>query len=154
MVVTKKGEDVRSRRGFPGGSVVKNMPANVRDVGDMGLTPGWGRSPEGLNGNPLQYSCLGLRTEEPGGLQFTGSKRDVTENAHMFQSQWHMTKKELSVTFHETMKRKIETDPSLERSMTICHVLEKMLHLYHKIRGGKQALFKLLLRFVQRSKTL
>ena len=65
-----------------------------------------------------------------------------------------MTKKELSVTFHETMKRKIETDPSLERSMTICHVLEKMLHLYHKIRGGKQALFKLLLRFVQRSKTL
>ena len=33
---------------FPGGSVVKNPPANA---GDMGLIPGGG------NGNPLQYSC-------------------------------------------------------------------------------------------------
>ena len=87
MVVTKKGEDARSIRGFPGGSVVKNMPANAGDVGDMGLIPGWGRSPEGLNGNPCQYSCLGLRTEEPGGPQFIRSQRDVTEHAHMFQSQ-------------------------------------------------------------------
>ena len=36
--------------GFPGGSVVKNPPANA---GDMGLIPGSGRSPEGGNGNPL-----------------------------------------------------------------------------------------------------
>ena len=42
--------------GFPGGSVVKNPPANV---GDMGLIPGWGRSPEEGDGNPLQYSGLG-----------------------------------------------------------------------------------------------
>ena len=41
--------------GFPGGSVVKNPPANA---GDMGLIPGLGRSPEEGNGNPLQYSCL------------------------------------------------------------------------------------------------
>ena len=41
--------------GFPGGSVVKNPPANV---GDMGLIPGLGRSPGGGNGNPHQYSCL------------------------------------------------------------------------------------------------
>ena len=41
--------------GFPGGSVVKTMPANV---GDTGSIPGWGRSPEGGNGNPLQCSCL------------------------------------------------------------------------------------------------
>ena len=41
--------------GFPGGSVVKNPPANV---GYMGLIPGSGRSPGGGNGNPLQYSCL------------------------------------------------------------------------------------------------
>ena len=26
--------------------------------GDPGLIPGWGRSPGGGNGNPLQYSCL------------------------------------------------------------------------------------------------
>ena len=41
--------------GFPGGSVVKNPPANA---GDMGLIPGLGRSPREGNGNPLQYSCL------------------------------------------------------------------------------------------------
>ena len=45
----------RFDRGFPGSSVVKNMPTNV---GDTGSVPGWGRSPEGGNGNPLQYSCL------------------------------------------------------------------------------------------------
>ena len=42
--------------GFPGGSVVKNLPANA---GDGGLIPGLGGSPGGGNCNPLQYSCLG-----------------------------------------------------------------------------------------------
>ena len=35
--------------GFPGGSVVKNLPAR----------PGLGRCPGEGNDNPLQYSCLG-----------------------------------------------------------------------------------------------
>ena len=38
---------------------VKNLSANARDTGDMGLIPGLGRSPGGGNGNPLQYFCLG-----------------------------------------------------------------------------------------------
>ena len=41
---------------FPGGSVVKNTPANAVDTGSV---PGSERSPEEGNGNPLQYSCLG-----------------------------------------------------------------------------------------------
>ena len=41
--------------GFPGGSVVKNLPANAEDVG---LILGWGRSPGERNDNPLQYNCL------------------------------------------------------------------------------------------------
>ena len=41
-------------RGFPGGAVVKNLPANA---GDM-FNPWSGRSPGGVNGNLLQYSCL------------------------------------------------------------------------------------------------
>ena len=45
--------------GFPGGSVVKNPPANAGATGDAGLIPGSGRSPEEGNGNPVQYSCLG-----------------------------------------------------------------------------------------------
>ena len=36
--------------------MVKNLFANA---GDMGSIPGAGRFPEGGNGNPLQYSCLG-----------------------------------------------------------------------------------------------
>ena len=46
--------------GFPGGSVVKNLPTNA---GDMGLIPGSGRYPRGGNGNPLQYSCLRTPTD-------------------------------------------------------------------------------------------
>ena len=41
--------------GFPGGSVVKNPPANA---GDSGLISGSGRSAGGRNGNPLQDFCL------------------------------------------------------------------------------------------------
>jgi len=41
---------------FPGGSVIKNLPANA---GDTGSIPGLGRSPGEGNGNPLQDSCLG-----------------------------------------------------------------------------------------------
>ena len=38
--------------------VVKNPPANVEDIKDMGSIIGSGRSPGGGNGNPLQYSFL------------------------------------------------------------------------------------------------
>ena len=41
--------------GFPGGSVVKNLPANA---GDAGWIPRLRRSPGEGNGNPLKYSCL------------------------------------------------------------------------------------------------
>ena len=59
--------------GFPGGSVVKNLPVNA---GDAGLIPRTGRSPEDGNGNPLRFSCLGISwTEDPGGLQFMESQR-------------------------------------------------------------------------------
>ena len=43
-------------RGFPGGSLVKNLPANA---GDTGSIPGLESFPGEGNGNPLQYSCLG-----------------------------------------------------------------------------------------------
>ena len=43
--------------GFPGGSGVKNTPANTGDSGDASLIPGLGRSPGGGRDNSLQYSC-------------------------------------------------------------------------------------------------
>ena len=39
----------------PGGSVVKNLPANAEDLSSI---PELERSPEGRHGNSLQYSCL------------------------------------------------------------------------------------------------
>ena len=42
-------------RGFPGGSAVKNPPANAEAAG---LIPGSGRPAGEGNSNPLQYSCL------------------------------------------------------------------------------------------------
>ena len=43
--------------GFPGSSVVKNRPANARDVA---LIPGLGRSPGEGNGNPLSNFQLSI----------------------------------------------------------------------------------------------
>ena len=69
--------------GFPSGSMVKNPPAKAWDAGDVGLTPGSGRSPEGGNGIPLQFSCR----EKPGqgsleGYSTWGRKElDMTENS-------------------------------------------------------------------------
>ena len=58
---------------FPGGSVVKNPPA---DAGDVGLIAGSGRSPGEGNGNPLQYFAWEIPwTDEAGGLQSMGSQR-------------------------------------------------------------------------------
>ena len=59
----KSNTETESRRvvaynwgeGFPGGSVVKNPPANA---GDVGSVPGSWRSSEERNGSPLQHSCL------------------------------------------------------------------------------------------------
>ena len=50
--------------GFPsslllhGLSCSSDSKASAYNAGDPGLIPGSGRSPEGGNGNPLQYSCL------------------------------------------------------------------------------------------------
>ena len=69
-------EQLHSILGFPGGSVVKNLPANA---GDTGSIPGWE--------DPLEkemathFSILTCRipwTEEPGGLQSMVSQKDQT----------------------------------------------------------------------------
>ena len=63
-------------KGFPGGSAVKNSPANVGDAGDTGLITGLGRFPGGGNAT---LSCILAekipRTDEPSRLQSMGSQR-------------------------------------------------------------------------------
>ena len=46
--------------GFPGGSVVKNLPANARDADSI---TEWGGSPGEGSDNPIQYSFLGNPTD-------------------------------------------------------------------------------------------
>ena len=38
--------------------MLKNLPATAGDIRDTGSVPGWGRSPGGGHGNPVQYSFL------------------------------------------------------------------------------------------------
>ena len=46
--------------GFPGGSLVKNLPAKEGDAGSVAVS---GRSPGEGNGSRFQYSCLGNPTD-------------------------------------------------------------------------------------------
>ena len=68
--------------GFPGGSVVKNLPA---DTGDAGSVPGLGRFPG--EGNGTFHSSILVwnipSTGDPGRLQSTGLQR-VEHNHHIF----------------------------------------------------------------------
>ena len=55
--------------GFPGGTVVKNLPANAGDPRDMGSIPGSGGSPGEENSNCSSILAWEiLWTEELGGL--------------------------------------------------------------------------------------
>ena len=66
---------------FPGSSVVKNPPANARDMSSI---PRLGRSPGVGNGNPLQYSCREncMDIEELGRLQSMGLQKELEQEHH------------------------------------------------------------------------
>ena len=62
-------------QGFPGGSVVKNLPANA---GDTGLIHGCGRSPRKGNDHPLQYSCLGNPMDRGAAVHGIANESDMS----------------------------------------------------------------------------
>ena len=66
--------------GFPGGSGVKNPPANAGDSGDMGSIPGL---EDPLEEEMIAHSSIlawenPIDREEPGGLQSMGSQKTQT----------------------------------------------------------------------------
>ena len=68
-------EQIRNPQGgFPGGSVVKNPPANA---GNMGSIPGLRWCPGEGNGKPIQYSCLENPVDRGASLSYRES--DMTE---------------------------------------------------------------------------
>ena len=67
---------------FPGGSVVKNLPASA---GDTGSIPGLGRSPGVEGGNPIFPSVLAWEIpwiEEPGELRSPWSHKESNTTEH------------------------------------------------------------------------
>ena len=75
------GGDYWSEEGVPGGFSGKESACQCRRLRRHGFDPWVGRSSGGGNGNPPQDSCLrkAMVREEPGGVQYTGLKRDTTE---------------------------------------------------------------------------
>jgi len=57
--------------------VVKNLPANARDIRNTGVVPGLEGSPGEGNDNPLQYSCL-ENSMDRGAWQATGHRAPKT----------------------------------------------------------------------------
>ena len=82
--------------------VVKNPPANAEDIRDMGSTPGPGRSPGGVHGNPLQYFCL----EKP---MNRGVWQAIVHRSAKSQTQL----KQLSTHTRDYDTRKMSKTPSL-----------------------------------------
>ena len=62
--------------------MVKNLPDSTRDVSNVGLIPGSGRSPGEGKGKPLLYSCLGNLMDREARWGPWGCKElDMTEHA-------------------------------------------------------------------------
>ena len=68
-------------KGFPGGIVVKNLPANAGDTREADSIPGSGRSTGEGNGNLLQYSCLENSMDRGAWRACGHEESDVTEHA-------------------------------------------------------------------------
>ena len=76
---------------FPGGSVVKNSPANEADL-NVGSIPGLGRSPGGVHSNAVQYSFL----EIPHGQgSLVGYSPQGQKESDMTEATWHRTQRTL-----------------------------------------------------------
>ena len=62
--------------------MLKNLPANAGDTGDVGSIPGSGRSPGERNGNTPQYSCRGNPMER-GGCKESDMTQQLSTHTHI-----------------------------------------------------------------------
>ena len=85
---------------------------------DMGSIPGWGRSPGGGSGNPLQYSCGRIpQTEEPGRLQSIRSQRVRHDWSNLAHSTPHFTPGNVNTTAEERVE--LSDDPNAHTLWTL-----------------------------------
>ena len=118
---------VNELQGFPGGSVIKNSPANA---GGMGLIPGSGRPPGEGNGNQLQYSCLGNHMDrEPRGHKESDTTEQLNNSANCKSKANRVSMYLMCVSTHRErggILRK-EKRKHLEQSMSRCKYLTLLL---------------------------
>ena len=110
--------------GFPDGSGGKESAYNARNVGDAGAVPGWGRSPGGGHGNPLQYSCQEIPMDRGAwratvyrvAKSRTQLKRLSTEPIHLKTDKYLLTSSRNSslLPFTAKLLSKVVYDPYLE----------------------------------------
>ena len=82
--------------GFPGGTVVKKLPANAWDSGDVSSVPGSGRCSVGGNSNPLQYSYLGNPME----------RGTWQARVHRVKKNWTQLSTHVHSTYNWNLKKK------------------------------------------------
>ena len=88
--------------GFPGGSDGKESTCNT---GDADSTPGWGRSPDEGNGNPLQYSCSRIRGQRSlTGYSPWGRKGSGTTERLTLTKTWYKWRKFLLCVWNQRRK--------------------------------------------------
>ena len=91
------------RLAFPGGSAGKE---STRNVGNLGLIPGLGRSSGGGSGNPLQYSCLeNFMDRGPWQAIVHGVEKSQTRLSDKQQQIWNMLLKKSREITPERIKR-------------------------------------------------
>ena len=92
---------------YPGGSVVKNPPANAGDAGDTDLNPGLGRSPEkGMATTLLPGEPHGQRSLV--GYSLWGPKElDTTEQLSTCPTPWDPIDRSLVSPVHGILQARI-----------------------------------------------
>ena len=88
--------------GFPGGTVVKNSPANAGATRNESLMPGSRRSSGGGNGNLLQYSCLGNPLDREAWRTVVHGVQKVRH----VRPDWAHTHTHIHTPLHQPLKRK------------------------------------------------
>ena len=114
----------------PGGSAVRNPPANA---GDMGSIPGLGRYPEEGKGNSLQYSCLGNPTHRGAWWATVHGVAKESDTAQQLNNNREGSKEEEKFLFHPSLVQvplsKLYLTLSRKHTCRIC--LFTMNTLYH-----------------------
>ena len=90
--------------------MVKNPPASEGDARDSVSVPGWGRSPGGGHGNPLQHSCLESPMDRGA---WWAAIRGVTKNRTRLSTHTHTYTPQKVISLSSSVQALHVTAPSL-----------------------------------------